>query len=285
MKLIKTTTQLRRHIAQIKARKQTVGFVPTMGALHAGHLRLIAAARRRADRVVVSIFVNPTQFGPSEGYRRYPRTLKQDLAACRTQGVDLVFAPSVEELYPEGATSHVTVGPLGAVLEGVSRPGHFDGVATVVLKLLQLVQPDQLYLGRKDYQQALIIRQLIRDFFFRTVLIVCPTIREPDGLALSSRNRYLTRRQRSAAPLLYRALLAGRKRLQKGTWSAQDVRAAMRRVLRKEPLINVDYLVVCDPATLAPSTRINRRCLLAVAAHLGSTRLIDNIILRKPSSN
>ena len=279
MKLITTTARLKRHISRITAARKTIGFVPTMGALHEGHLSLIAASRGRCDLTVVSVFVNPTQFGPGEDYRRYPRTLRRDAALCHKAGVDLIFVPSVDTIYPPGDTVRVDVGPLGAVLEGASRPGHFNGVATVVLKLLNLVQPDRLFLGQKDYQQTLVIKQLVRSFHLDVDVIVCPTIREADGLAMSSRNRYLHRRRRQAAPLLYQALRAGAARLRAGERSAAALRTVMRKVLAQSPLIRIDYLTVCDPDTLAPLRRVGRTALLAIAARTGQTRLIDNILI------
>ncbi len=249
-----------------------------MGALHDGHRSLIAAARRRCDVVVVSVFVNPTQFGPGEDYRRYPRDLRRDAALCHNAGASLLFAPTVKELYPNGTTSHVEVGPVGTCLEGAARPGHFNGVATVVLKLLQLVKPDRLFLGQKDYQQTVVIEQLIRAFHLDVAVTVCPTVRGPDGLALSSRNRYLNRRQRLAASLLYHALQAGLTRLRAGERSARRLRAAMRRVLQRDHSIRVDYVAVRDPKSLTALTRVRRRCLLAVAAVIGRTRLIDNAL-------
>ena len=280
MKLVNTAAQLQRSLSRIKTTRRTIGFVPTMGALHDGHLSLIAAARRRCDVVIVSIFVNPTQFGPGEDYRHYPRTMRQDAALCRQAGADLLFIPTVAEIYPTGPTPIVEVGPLGRVLEGASRPGHFNGVATVVLKLLQFVRPDRLYLGQKDYQQTLVIKQLIYAFHLDVAVDVRPTVREADGLAMSSRNRYLTRPQRQATPLLHRALQTGLDRLQAGERSSRRLRAAMARVLRQSPLIRLDYLAVCDPSTLAPLGRIQGRCLLAVAARIGKTRLIDNVLFQ-----
>jgi pantoate--beta-alanine ligase len=278
MRLIKTTAGLKQYIARQKATHHTIGFVPTMGALHDGHRSLIAAARRRCDIVVVSIFVNPTQFGPGEDYRRYPRDLRRDADLCHNAGASLLFAPTIKELYPNGIAMRVEVGPVETCLEGAVRPGHFNGVATVILKLLQLVRPDRLFLGQKDYQQTIIIEQLIRAFHLDVAVAVRPTVREPDGLALSSRNRYLNRRQRHAAPLLHHALQAGLARLRAGERSTRSLRAAMRRVLHRDPGIRVDYVAICDPKTLAGLTRVRGRCLLAVAAVIGRTRLIDNAL-------
>jgi pantoate--beta-alanine ligase len=288
LKLIRTTTQLKHHINRIKASHRTIGFVPTMGALHDGHLSLITASLRRCDATVVSIFVNPTQFGPGEDYRRYPRTLGRDAELCRKAGVHLLFVPPVNEvsplwpsggrMRPPGDLIQVDAGALGHVLEGAARPGHFNGVATVVLQLLNLVQPDHLFLGRKDYQQTLVIKQLVDSFHLAVDVIVCPTIREADGLAMSSRNRYLTRPQRHAATLISQALRAGHTRLRTGERSPAVLRLAMRRVLARSPLIRVEYLAVCDPNTLDPLTQVHRRAVLAIAARIGKTRLIDNIV-------
>jgi len=252
-----------------------------MGALHEGHLSLIDESRRRGDVTVVSIFVNPTQFGPGEDYRRYPRPLARDAALCRKACVDLLFVPSIDEIYPPRDEMRIDAGPLGDVLEGASRPGHFNGVATVVLKLLNLVRPDRLYLGHKDYQQTLVIRQLVRSFHLDVDVIVCPTVRESDGLAMSSRNRYLNRLEREAAPLLSQALAAGAAQLRRGERSARALRTAMQRVLARSPLIRIDYLAVCDPTTLAPVRHIGGSCLLAIAARIGRNRLIDNIVCRR----
>jgi len=281
LKLIKTVAQLKRSLARHKTTHRTIGFVPTMGALHEGHLSLIDESRRRCDVTAVSIFVNPTQFGPGEDFRRYPRPLARDAALCRKAGVDLLFVPSNEEIYPPRDEMRIDAGPLGDVLEGVSRPGHFNGVATVVFKLLNLVQPDRLYLGQKDYQQTLVIRQLVRSFHLDVDVIVCPTVRESDGLAMSSRNRYLNRLEREAAPLLSQALAAGAALYRRGERSAGGLRTAMRRVLARSPLIRIDYLAVCDPDTLAPLQRVSRRAVFLIAVRIGRTRLIDNIVCRR----
>jgi pantoate--beta-alanine ligase len=289
MRLIKTASRLKQDVERLKTTHRTIGFVPTMGALHDGHLSLVTASLRRCDVTVVSIFVNPTQFGPGEDYRRYPRTLGRDAALCRKAGVHLLFVPTVKEMYPlwppgdtmrpPGDLIQVDAGALGHVLEGAARPGHFNGVATVVLQLLNLVRPDHLFLGRKDYQQTLVIKQLVQAFHLDVTVTVCPTIREADGLAMSSRNRYLTRPQRRAASLIYHALQAGRARLRAGERSVAAVRTSMRRVLARSPLIRIEYLAVCHPDTLAPMTRVTGTVLLAIAARIGRTRLIDNIVV------
>jgi len=288
MNLLKSARQLKHSLDRHRAAHRTIGFVPTMGALHDGHLSLITASLRCCDITVVSIFVNPTQFGPDEDYRRYPRALGRDASLCRKAGVHLLFVPPVDEVYPLGPSGdtmrppgdliHVDTGALGHVLEGAARPGHFNGVATVVLKLLNLVQPDQLFLGHKDYQQTLVIKQLVQSFHLAIDVTVCPTIRETDGLAMSSRNRYLTRPQRHAATLIYQALRAGTARLRAGERSAGALRTAMRRVLTRSSLIRIDYLAICDLDTLDPLKQVKNRAVLAIAARIGKTRLIDNLL-------
>lgn len=259
-----------------------VGVVMTMGALHAGHRRLIAVARERCELTVVTIFLNPLQFAPTEDLSRYPRTLDADLALCQAEGVDLVFAPSAAEVYPLGQQPLVRVdaGPLGTVLEGASRPGHFDGVLTVVAKLLHLTRPDAAYFGQKDAQQLLLIRRMVADLDFPVEVVAVPTVRDPDGLALSSRNSYLTAEDRTAALALSRALSAGSVAVHDGP---DAVRQEARAVLTAEPAIRLDYLALVDPATLAevPASYAGE-ALLAVAARVGTTRLIDNTPLLFP---
>lgn len=249
-----------------------------MGALHEGHLSLIAASRGRCDLTVVSVFVNPTQFGPGEDYRRYPRTLRRDAALCHKAGVDLIFVPSVDTIYPPGDTVRVDVGPLGAVLEGASRPGHFNGVATVVLKLLNLVQPDRLFLGQKDYQQTLVIKQLVRSFHLDVDVIVCPTIREADGLAMSSRNRYLDAAQRRQAPELHASLARLAEAVRAGR---RDYGALEGQALEdlKRAGFRPDYVEVRRAADLAKPGAADRADDLVVlgTAWLGRARLIDNL--------
>lgn len=257
----------------------TVALVPTMGALHDGHRALLRAARGRADIVVVSIFVNPLQFGAGEDLDRYPRTFDADLRLCADEGVDLVFAPSIATIYPQQPVVTVSAGPLGAVLEGAHRPGHFDGVLTVVLKLFQLVRPDLAFFGAKDAQQLVLIRRMVADLDVPVQIVAVPTVREPDGLALSSRNRYLTPSDRRAALALSAALGAGADRAANGA-AASAVHAAAARVLAQEPNLEVDYLAIVDPVTLADlPPDASGPALLAVAARVGSTRLIDNVAL------
>ncbi|MFG3441458.1 pantoate--beta-alanine ligase [Nonomuraea sp. NPDC047897] len=259
----------------VKARGEgRVALVPTMGALHEGHRTLIRAARARADQVVVSVFVNPLQFGPNEDYSRYPRTFDADLEACREEGVSVVFAPSVETMYHPDRQVTVSSGVMGTLVEGASRPGHFDGVLTVVLKLFHLVGPDIAVFGQKDAQQLALIRRLVTDLDLPIEILGVPTVREPDGLALSSRNRYLSAADRRVALSLSRALLAGA-----GQDTPAAVRAAARTVLDEAPpALDVDYLVLVDPATFTEVTdSYAGEAVLAVAARVGATRLIDNV--------
>lgn len=257
----------------------TWGFVPTMGYLHEGHLSLIRRARAENDLVAVSIFVNPTQFGPHEDYNRYPRDLERDLRLLEPLQVDLVFVPSVEEMYPPGFQTWVIVEELSRPLEGASRPGHFRGVATVVAKLFNIVQPDRAYFGQKDAQQAVVIRRMVRDLNFPVEIVVCPTVREPDGLALSSRNTYLNPQERQAATILFRALQAAKARYEAGERDGERLREAMREVLRGEPLARVDYVSVADPETLEELSRVEGPAFLSLAVYIGNTRLIDNLLL------
>jgi pantoate--beta-alanine ligase len=277
---VSRVTSLRRRVDGWKRRGQSIAFVPTMGALHDGHRRLIERAAGKGRRVVVSIFVNPTQFGPGEDYAAYPRARRADLKLCREAGADLVFAPGVREVYPAGFATTVHVEGLDRTLCAPHRPGHFDGVTTVVLKLLEMVRPDRLLLGRKDAQQAVICGRMIRDLNLPVVLQVIPTVREPDGLAISSRNRYLTQEERAAAPALYQALDAGRRAIAEGERSAKGVIDLVRRRLDVAGLFRVQYIELVDPRTLEPVEPKPGEQLLAAAAFLGRARLIDNIVVR-----
>lgn len=271
-----TIAGVRARVAESRATGTTIGFVPTMGALHAGHVSLIEAARSRCGYVAASIFVNPTQFGPNEDYGRYPRTLEADLAACRAAGADLVFVPSKEEVYPAGSTTFVEVGGLSEILEGVQRPGHFRGVATVVLKLFHMVQPDVAFFGAKDYQQQLVIRRMVRDLDMPIEIVTCATVRESDGLAMSSRNRYLGPDQRGQARSISAALFAARERFRSGENDLNVVREGMRQTIEAAGL-TIDYATVADPETLEELREPQRRMVLLAAARLGGVRLIDNV--------
>jgi pantoate--beta-alanine ligase len=253
--------------------------VPTMGWLHEGHRALMQRARADNATVVVSIFVNPRQFNVASDFNRYPRNEARDLAMCEAEGVDIVFAPEVEEIYPPGFATTVAVGAVALPLEGAARPGHFDGVATVVAILFDLVGAERAYFGQKDAQQVMVIRQMARDLAIGTEVVTCPTIREPDGLALSSRNVHLSPEQRAAAPVLRRALLAARERWEAGEWDAERLRDAMFETLTQEPLVEVEYVSVADGTTLAELDRVDGPALASLAVRFGTTRLIDNEIL------
>lgn len=255
------------------------GLAPTMGYLHAGHISLVERARRENDHVGVSIFVNPTQFAPTEDLAAYPRDLPRDLALLEAAGADLVWAPPVEEVYPPGFQTFVTVEEVTKPLEGAARPTHFRGVATVVAKLFNVFQPDRAYFGQKDAQQAVVIQQMARDLAFPLEIVVCPIVREPDGLAMSSRNVYLTPEQRAAAPVLYRALCAARDAWQAGEYDGERLRQIMRDVLAAEPLARPDYVSAADPVTLAELGDAGRGVLLSMAVRVGKARLIDNVLL------
>jgi len=256
-----------------------VGLVPTMGFLHEGHLSLVRAARQQNERVVVSIFVNPTQFGPGEDYERYPRDEQRDLSLLRDERVDVVFMPSVDEIYPPGASTFVDVGGVTEMLEGAHRPGHFRGVATVVAKLFNIVEPARAYFGRKDAQQLVVVRKLVRDLRFDVEIVGMPIVREPDGLALSSRNAYLSPAEREAALVLSRALREAEQLFGGGDRDGERVRAAMRDLIAREPLARVDYVSVADPESLRELDRIESTALVSLAVRIGATRLIDNVTL------
>jgi pantoate--beta-alanine ligase len=274
--MVETVDALRQAVAAARAAGKAIGFVPTMGALHAGHASLIERAHSETGFVVVSIFVNPTQFGPHEDFSRYPRSLEHDLTVCAAAGADLVFHPPVEVIYPIGFRTYVEVTELQNVLEGASRPGHFRGVCTVVLKLFNLVQPDRAYFGQKDGQQVCILRQMVRDLAVPLELVVCPTVRENDGLALSSRNQYLTPEQRRQAVALSRALEAARSLHAAGERDADRLRRQMVDLIAATAGAVLDYAAVVDAETLWPAKLVQGPTLLAIAVRFGATRLIDN---------
>ena len=262
-----------------------IGFVPTMGALHDGHRSLVRAARQRCDIVIVSIFVNPTQFGPNEDFRRYPRTLEQDCQMLEAEGVGVVFTPTAEAMYPPGASTFVDVEGVSDRLDGASRPGHFRGVATVVAKLFHIVQPGLAFFGQKDAAQVAVLRKMVRDLDFPLEIIVCPTVREPDGLAMSSRNRYLSAVERRQALTLSRSLHAAEIQVTRGEHRASALLQTVRATLQEEPAIRVDYIAAVDPDTLLPIENVASGALLAVAAYVGTTRLIDNVLLAAATGN
>jgi pantoate--beta-alanine ligase len=277
VEIIHTVEWMKQVSRQARGEGQLTGFVPTMGALHAGHLSLIEAARRDASPVIASVFVNPKQFSPSEDYKKYPRDLEGDRRKLEEAGVDFLFEPSVEEIYPAGFRTSVNVEGLGDRLEGKIRPGHFRGVATVVLKLLEIVAPRFAYFGRKDAQQARIIRQMAADLALESEIVVCPIVREPDGLALSSRNQYLSSAERKAATVLYRALSRARRAIEEGERDSMRIVTAMRQELAGEPLGSPDYVEIVDADSFEPTMRLTRTCLVLLAVRFGATRLIDNM--------
>jgi pantoate--beta-alanine ligase len=276
---IRTIAWMKESARQARGEGRIIGLVPTMGALHAGHIALVERAKRDCSQVIASIFVNPKQFGPKEDFAKYPRTLEADSERLSAAGVDALFLPDAAEIYPSGFRTYINVDRLSERLEGRSRPGHFRGVATVVLKLLEIVQPNFAYFGRKDAQQVRIISQMARDLNLDAEIIVCPIVREPDGLALSSRNAYLNAEERRAATVLHRALRAAKAELTAGTRDSLHLQAVLRKVLEAEPLAAVDYAEIVDADAFEPITRIARPCYIVLAVFIGKTRLIDNLYL------
>ena len=281
LKIYTSIDEMRRASRAFRQSWRRLGFVPTMGALHEGHLSLIRAARSSADIVAASIFVNPTQFGPSEDLSKYPRSFERDCDLLQSEGVELLFAPSVEEMYPAGAVTWVTVEELSNKLDGRSRPGHFRGVTTVVSKLFHIVEPDVAFFGQKDAAQVAIIRRMVRDLNLPVHITVCPIVREPDGLAMSSRNAYLDPEQRKEALVLQRSLLLVQQLIEQGEGSASNLIAAGRQEFANEPSVRLDYFEIVNPDTLDPIQAIDDCALIAVAAYVGSTRLIDNLLIRR----
>jgi pantoate--beta-alanine ligase len=279
MKLATTVNDARAAVRAVKAGGKRVGLVPTMGALHAGHISLVRAAKARCDFIAASIFVNPTQFGPKEDYSKYPRTLEADREKLKAEGVDLIFAPAVEEMYPPGAKTFVNVDEISERLDGRSRPGHFRGVATVVAKLFHILEPDVALFGQKDAAQVAIIRRMVRDLMFPIEIVVAPIVREADGLALSSRNVYLSVHERRQALLLSRALREIESRYRAGERDANKLIEAARSAFAVEPAVRVDYIALVDPETMEDVATASAGTLAAVAAFVGATRLIDNLIL------
>jgi pantoate--beta-alanine ligase len=280
MDVVKTIQEVRDRVLAARKSGKLVGFVPTMGNLHEGHMRLVDAARGQCGYVVVSIFVNPTQFGPREDFAAYPRTPEPDLESCRRRGVDLVFHPDVAEMYAPGHRTEVRVGELSEVLCGASRPVHFAGVALVVTKLLNIVQPDVALFGAKDFQQTVVIRRLVTDLNMPVRIVVCPTVRETDGLAMSSRNAYLSPSERAQAPALHAALEQAARLIRGGGAKSGDVAAAVRTILsQRAPSGAVDYVKIVDPATLADVDSSTPPVLVALAVKFGRARLIDNVLV------
>lgn len=279
MLIISSTKEMTAFTKAAHRAGKRVGFVPTMGALHEGHLSLVRAARTQSDLVVVSIFVNPTQFGPNEDFAKYPRSFERDAAMLESEKADCIFSPTVEEMYPAGATTWVTVEGLSEKLDGSSRPGHFRGVSTVVSKLFNIVQPDSAFFGQKDAAQVAIIRKMARDLNLDVEIVVCPIVREKDGLAMSSRNAYLNPEQRRQALVLSRSLQRAQQMNSQGQESAEELIRAGKEAVAQEPAVKLDYFEIVDSDTLEPLKDTRNGALVAVAAYVGTTRLIDNALL------
>jgi pantoate--beta-alanine ligase len=285
MEIVRTISWMKQTVQQARAENHVIGFIPTMGALHEGHLSLIRRAKMNCSRVYASIFLNPTQFGPNEDLSKYPRTFESDVEKLTSVGVDVLFAPEPKEIYPAGFRTYVTVEGLSEKLEGKSRPGHFRGVATVVLKLFEIVQPHFAFFGRKDAQQVRILQQMAVDLNLNVEIVVCPIVREADGLALSSRNTYLNLEERQAAIVLRRSLEDVRREVNAGTRDALQLQNSMRKTLAGESMARLDYCAVADAETFEPVVRIGERPVyVLLAAYIGETRLIDNLLIEPSSS-
>lgn len=282
MKIIRSPAAMTGWSERLRREGVTIGFVPTMGALHEGHRSLIREARLQCDALVVSIFVNPTQFGPREDLTKYPRPISDDRAICRQEGVDVCFEPTVEAMYPAGFQTTVTVPAVARRWEGEARPHHFPGVATVVTKLFGMVRPHRALFGQKDFQQSVLVQQLVKDLNLGVDIAVRPTVREQDGLAMSSRNVYLSPDERGRAVVLYKSLQAGAKVIRKGETDARIIQSAMAQVIIQESAVTTDYLAVCEPRTLEPVSFVTLRAVLLGAIRLGSVRLIDNLLVNTP---
>ena len=285
METIRTISWMKEAARQARAENHLVGLVPTMGALHQGHSSLVRRARQECSRVYASLFVNPKQFGPNEDFAKYPRAFESDEAQFAELGIDALFAPTPEEIYPPGFSTYVNVEGISDRLEGRSRPGHFRGVATVVLKLFEIAQPDFAYFGRKDAQQVAVIQQMVRDLNLGVHIVVCPIVREADGLALSSRNAYLSSEDRRAATVLHRALQAARTKLAAGVRDTLEIQTAIRAVFDTEPLVRLDYAEVVSANNFEPALRVSRTSYVLLAAYLGRTRLIDNMLVEVSENN
>ena len=283
MKTISKVSEMRSIVREVKKEGKSIGLVPTMGYFHEGHLSLIREASKKCDILIVSIFVNPTQFGPSEDYEHYPRDLGRDESIAEREEVAFIFAPSVSEMYPSGYSTFLEVEGLSKVMCGKSRPTHFRGVTTVVAKLFNLVQPDTAYFGQKDAQQAAIIKKMASDLNMDVEIHICPIVREKDGLAMSSRNAYLNEEERKAAPVLHRAVLKAKDGIIKGKKNAGEIRKEITGIIEGEKLARIDYIAIVDPENLQEVDNIEQEVLIAVAVWIGKTRLIDNIIVKNPS--
>lgn len=282
MQIIGTIKDMHALSRALMAEDKTIGFVPTMGALHEGHLSLVRRSKAENDATVVSIFVNPAQFGSGEDFLKYPREVEKDVEKLSTQDVDTIFIPDEREMYPAGYSASINIGRIGEILCGASRPGHFNGVASVVAKLFNIVMPDKAYFGQKDLQQTVVINKLVRDLNFGIDIVVCPTVRESDGLAMSSRNKYLSDKERREAAILYKALKNAEELiLSKGASDASYVKSETKRLLKSSSLINVEYVEILDPVSLDIAREIKCPVVICLAVKIGNTRLIDNILIEK----
>ncbi|MFY9645884.1 MAG: pantoate--beta-alanine ligase [Terriglobales bacterium] len=279
MRICATISEARAACHEARAAGKRIGLVPTMGALHEGHLSLVRAAKLQCEVVAVSIFVNPTQFGPNEDLSKYPRQLERDCALLEKEGIDILFAPPVEEIYPAGEVTWVRVEGLSEKLDGRSRPGHFRGVTTVVSKLFHILEPEIAFFGQKDAAQIAVIRRMVRDLNFPVEIVACPIVREPDGLAMSSRNAFLNRDERQHALVLHKSLQQTQQQFQSGERQSAKLISAAKVIFARDPQVRLDYFEIVDPETLDPVDLISQRTLVAVAAYVGSTRLIDNVVL------
>jgi pantoate--beta-alanine ligase len=280
METITKIDGMRAVVKALKSQGKTVGFVPTMGYLHEGHLSLVRESIQKADSTVVSVFVNPTQFGPTEDLEDYPRDIRRDSEILETEGVHYLFVPKVEEMYPEGYKTYVEVHDFQDKLCGRSRPGHFRGVCTIVLKLFNIVNPDFSFFGQKDAQQAIILKKMVEDLDLEVKIEVLPIIREGDGLALSSRNTYLNAEERRAALVLSKSLSEAQKMIEKGERDVESIIKKMKKIMNREPLAKIDYIEIADMDNLSPLTRIGKKALVALAVFIGKVRLIDNVIVQ-----
>lgn len=280
MKVIQDISEMHNLAMRLRQEGRTIGFVPTMGALHQGHLSLMDHAKKETDVVIVSIFINPAQFGPAEDLNQYPRDMEGDAEKTRSAGADILFTPAPSEIYPEGFRTYVSVEGLSQMLCGNTRPGHFRGVATVVLKLFNIVKPHKAFFGQKDYQQTVIIRRMAKDLSVDTDIVVLPTVREPDGLAMSSRNQYLNNSERQAAAVIYRSLCQADRLFQSGVSGTDKLRKTIFCVIKEEPSVQTEYVSVINPETLEEEAFAENGTVIVIAARIGNTRLIDNIILQ-----
>jgi pantoate--beta-alanine ligase len=279
MQIITTVKDMKALFGELRSAGKSIGFAPTMGALHEGHLSLIRRSKRENDATVVSIFVNPTQFGPIEDFNQYPRDTEGDLNRLSMLGTDIVYMPEESEMYPDGASSDIHTGALGMKLCGATRPGHFDGVATVVARLFRTVKPNRAYFGQKDFQQTVIIKKLVQEHDFHINIVVCPIIREPDGLAMSSRNSYLNQEERRASTIIYRAIQYGKILIDNGELDSEKVKNEIDVVLKKEPLANVEYIEIVDTQDLNALETVRKPTAICLAVWIGDIRLIDNIMI------